>query len=75
MIRCLAVFSFLFISISTFSQNKFPNEFIGVWEGNITIYDSNSSIKMTIPMELHIDSTKNDSIWSWEMHYLMPNQN
>lgn len=55
----------------TYAQKAFPENAVGVWSGDLKIYSTKGDLKMKIPMELHIDTTQNDSTWKWEIHYLM----
>lgn len=54
-----------------FSQSfDFPKSWEGNWKGDLKIYNSGSQNPSTIiPMKLIVQQ-KNDSIWSWEIHYL-----
>lgn len=62
--------TFLFIS-SILSAQNFPKSYEGTWKGELNIYNSsNENPSMRVPMQLIIQP-KNDSVWSWEIHYLM----
>ena len=70
---CL-VFIFLIGSICFSQTLDFPKSWEGNWKGDLKIYNSGSSNPTTtIPMKLIIQP-KNDSIWSWEIHYLTEKQ-
>lgn len=71
--------AFLFILLVfscclAFGQSIFPNQYIGIWQGNLTIYNDSGEVKMEVPMEFHIDSVVKDSIWTWETHYSISNK-
>lgn len=65
------VIVFALFSLLSFGQTDFPTKYIGIWSGELKIYNKNGKVKMKLPMELHIDSTENDSTWKWQIHYLM----
>ena len=64
---------FLLLILSPFfslqaQDSNFPKAWEGIWKGELTAYTANNTIKMKIPMELHIlpiDSTK----WTWKIVY------
>ena len=61
----------LSLSLNGFSQNNsFPNSFVGEWNGNLEIMGVDS-VSMDIEMSLSIQPTENDSIYKWEMTYVL----
>ncbi len=58
------------ITLSAQTTN-FPKSWEGIWKGKLDIYNSNNEKPtMTIPMQLVIQP-KNDSVSSWEIHYMV----
>lgn len=73
--RLCNVLFFLALSIVAFGQNGFPDKYIGVWRGNLSIYNADAKVTMEVPMELHIDTTDKDSVWKWQIHYTLSERN
>lgn len=49
-------------------SKKFPQDWLGYWEGELNIYN-HTGRTMTIPMALDNATTDNDSIWTWAIIY------
>lgn len=49
-------------------SKKFPQYWLGYWEGELNIYN-HTGRTMTIPMALDNATTDNDSIWTWAIIY------
>ncbi|MGV6846427.1 MAG: hypothetical protein ACWA42_09920 [Lutibacter sp.] len=56
------------IQIFTYGQQKFPDDYVGKYRGELHILDVNST-KMKVDMQLEI-AKKNDSIFTWIISYL-----
>ncbi len=68
--KYFVILLFLFALNLSAQTPDFPKSWEGNWKGELKIYNSNATEpSMTVPMELHIQP-KNDSVWSWEIHYL-----
>lgn len=61
----LLIFCF---SLKIYSQQPFPESWIGQYKGELLIYGVDS-VKTKIDMELKIDKTANDSIYDWTIIY------
>lgn len=62
---------FLGLSLTSLAQNNsFPNTFVGKWTGNLEVMVVDSTM-MDISMSLNIQPTENDSIYKWEMTYVL----
>lgn len=59
---------FLMITGIVHSQDKFPESWIGNYEGNLEIY-AIDSIGIQLKMKIDIHPTKNDSIHQWVITY------
>ena len=66
--RITLFISFLFLSVSVFSQSSFPESWLGKYEGNLEIY-SVDSIAMNLKMNLDIIKTEKDSVFQWVITY------
>jgi len=71
----LMKFSFLIFVFIIFSwhsnsiaQNSFPENWIGNYKGDLSIYGIDS-VRMNLNMELKIAKTTNDSIYNWTIIY------
>lgn len=62
------VFS-LFVSITAFAQNDFPESWVGNYEGELEIYGKND-VRMLVNMKLEIQP-KTDSLFTWHLIYEM----
>lgn len=64
------IFLFVFVlSFSAFSQQRFPESWLGNWKGNLEIYLPDGSIKQSIPMEIHISKLNSEKRWQWKIIY------
>lgn len=59
----------LFLSITTFAQNDFPESWVGNYEGELEIYGK-SDVRMLVNMKLEIQP-KTDSLFTWHLIYEM----
>ena len=66
----LSIFVFL-LSLTSFSQaQNFPESFVGQWKGDLEIYGVDK-VNMKVEMNLNIKPTKIDSIYTWELIYVL----
>lgn len=57
-----------FISLVVYSQEQFPNSWVGDYEGNLEIY-AVDSIGMQVKMKLGIHPIEKDSVYRWTITY------
>lgn len=65
------IFKFILLfcfSLITYSQQSFPDSWLGEYKGDLLIYGVDS-VKMKVEMELKIAKTQNDSIFNWTIIY------
>ena len=68
-----SVFIFCFLcSVSVFSQQDFPQSWVGNYRGELEIYTVDS-VAMRLPMQLAIQPTKRDSVYTWAIIYDIKN--
>jgi len=60
---------FLIASSCPFSQQKFPDSWLGNWKGDLEIYAPDGTVKQNVPMELHISKLKEEKKWQWKIVY------
>lgn len=64
----------LFFSLSIWGQKTkqkaFPEDWSGIWKGEMVNYDS-AGVKMRFPMQLHILPTDSSHKWTWKIVYAM----
>ena len=59
---------FLFIGITSYSQDSFPKSWQGNYEGELEIY-AVDSVRMQVNMKLKIQPIASDSLYSWTIIY------
>ncbi len=59
----------LFSLNSITAQHSFPDQCIGIWEGQMQIY-ANGHLKDSIPVKLTVEPTTKDSVFIWRTSYL-----
>ena len=56
------------LNVSLFSQ--IDESWIGIWKGELKIHSySDTDIRQTLPMELHINKTDSQRVWNWRIIY------
>jgi len=65
----LSVLFVLLTSFYSFSQQKFPESWIGSWKGNLEIYAPDGKVKQTVPMEIQINTLNEEKKWQWKIIY------
>lgn len=58
----------IFTSNSGFSQKQFPADYEGVWKGELSIYSGTRIVQKAL-MQLTIQSTDVDSIYTYQLQY------
>ncbi len=67
----LKIIAFLLMVCATsYSQNSFPESWLGNYKGELNIYGVDS-VKMNATMNLGIQKTANDSVFDWTITYEM----
>ena len=69
MLRNLLYVFLAFLPFVCFSQNDFPDSWVGNYEGSLEIYGKNE-VKMLVTMQLEIQP-KADSLYTWHLIYIM----
>jgi hypothetical protein len=69
MLRTLLFVFLVFSSFISFSQNDFPDSWVGNYKGELEIYGKND-VRMLVNMQLEIQP-KTDSLFTWYMIYEM----
>lgn len=57
------------ISFSALSQSSFPNDWIGIWTGEMKIY-AGAEIRTRVNVKFTIQETENPDTWIWKTEYL-----
>lgn len=68
----VVLIGFVFSAMGTIAQDQiaFPASFIGHWQGTLNWYTEGSAIPKPIPMELHIQPSKDSAgHYSWHIIY------
>jgi len=68
-IQKLLLVLLLMAGSSSFSQQKFPDSWLGSWKGNLEIYAPDGTVKQNVPMELHISKLDEEKKWQWKIVY------
>lgn len=64
------IFLFTLVTgFNSFSQQKFPESWLGSWKGNLEIYAPDGSVKQNFPMEIHISKLEEEKKWQWKIVY------
>ena len=66
-LSCLLLSAILFSSVG-FAQNSFPEDWLGDWEGELSIYRGNE-LMQSIPMQMHIQRTADSTRIDWSTTY------
>lgn len=62
--------SFFYLQAQTTQQKvSFPDAWIGVWEGELQIYNK-AGLAQTLPMETHISKGDSANQWNWKIVYI-----
>lgn len=68
-VRELILLFIFILSFNAFSQQKFPESWLGNWKGDLEIYTPDGSVKQSIPMEIHISKLSSEKKWQWKIVY------
>lgn len=68
--RQFLLFVLLLTSIFGYSQNSFPESWIGNWKGELEIIaPASGAVQAKFPMEIKIGTTEKAGEWSWTIIY------
>ena len=71
--RIILTFSFILISFfSAFSQDKFPESWLGIYQGDMYILRANSEKIDTVAVTFEFLATQNAKRWTYRMTYKSP---
>jgi hypothetical protein len=64
----IVIIALLLVNCSLFSQ--IDKSWLGIWKGELKIHSySDTDIRHTLPMELHISKTDSQRVWNWRIIY------